>query len=47
MKQLIITLGLIMLGLGIFRMMITGEGSMYQVTREMLLSAKEAYECTN
>ena len=46
MKQLIVTLGLILLGLGIYKMMVTDGNSLYNVTLRTLISMKEAYLCT-
>lgn len=45
-KQLIITIGLIILGLGIFRMMITDDNSLLKSVVKVLQYEKEAYLCT-
>ena len=47
MKQLIVTIGLILLGVRIFGMMVTDQGSLYNASCEALKAVKEAYECTN
>ena len=47
MKQLIVVLGLALLGLSIFRMMIIDSNSMYRAASESLRSVKEYYLCTN
>ena len=47
MKQLIVTLGLVLLGLRIFGMMITDENSLYKAASNAISSQKEAYVCTN
>ena len=47
MKQLIVTLGLMLLGIRIFGMMITDEGSLYKASINAIASQKEAYVCTN
>ena len=47
MKQLIITLGLLLLGIRIFGMMISDEGSLYKASLGVLQAQKEAYVCTN
>ncbi len=46
MKQLIITIGLIILGLGIFGMMITDDNSLFKSVVKVLQYEKEAYLCT-
>ena len=46
MKQLIITIGLIILGLGIFGMMITDDNSLFKSVVNVLQYEKEAYLCT-
>ena len=46
MKQLIITLGLVLLGLGIFRMMVTDKDSLYHLSVKAISDTKEAYLCT-
>lgn len=46
MKQLIITIGLILLGLSIFRMMVTDRNSLYNTSLRMISETKEAYLCT-
>ncbi len=47
MKQLIVTLGLMLLGIRIFGMMVTDEGSLYRAAADAIASQKEAYVCTN
>lgn len=47
MKQLIVALGLALLGLNIFHMMITDSRSMYNAAAESLISVKEYYQCMN
>ncbi len=47
MKQLIVTLGLMLLGLRIFGMMITDDGSLYEKTARGIGEMKEAYVCMN
>ena len=47
MKQLIVTLGLALLGLSIFSMMITDSNSMYNAASDSLRSVKEYYLCMN
>ena len=47
MKQLIVTLGLMLLGLRIFGMMITDENSLYKASASAISAQKEAYVCTN
>ncbi len=47
MKQLIVAVGLALLGLCIFRMMITDSSSMYNIASDSLRSVKEYYICTN
>ncbi len=47
MKQLIVTLGLMLLGMRIFGMMITDDNSMYKASLNAISSQKEAYVCTN
>ena len=46
MKQLIVTIGLIIMGLGIFRLMITDHDSLYNTSLNALRETKEAYLCT-
>lgn len=47
MKQLIVTLGLALLGLNIFNMMMTGSGSLYSTCADSLRNVKEYYICMN
>lgn len=47
MKQLIVAVGLALLGLGIFRMMITDSNSLYNAASDSLYHIKEYYLCTN
>ena len=47
MKQLIVVVGLALLGLNIFRMMIMDSYSIYNAASDSLRSVKEYYLCTN
>lgn len=47
MKQLIVVLGLALLGLNIFNMMVSGENSMYRAASDSIRNIKEYYICTN
>ena len=47
MKQLIVTLGLALLGLNIFRMMMFGDGSLLNTASRAIEETKEYYVCTN
>ncbi len=47
MKQLMVTVGLMLLGIIIFSLMMNGPGSLYEVSREAVNAAKEAYPCMN
>ena len=47
MKQMIITVGLLILGTVIFSMMMNGPDSLYQVSQEAVNAAKEVYGCMN
>ncbi len=47
MKQLIIVVGLALLGLNIFNMMITDRNGLYHAASDSLRSVKEYYLCTN
>jgi len=47
MKQLIVTVGLALLGLHIFHMMILDSNSLYHTASDSLTSVKEYYLCTN
>lgn len=47
MKQLLITLGLMLLGIRIFGMMITDDDSLYKASVNAISNQKEAYVCTN
>ena len=46
-KQLIVAVGLALLGLSIFNMMITDRNSLYNAAADSLRSVKEYYICTN
>ena len=46
MKQLIVTVGLILLGLGIFRLMVTDSNSLYNASLRAINESREAYLCT-
>lgn len=47
MKQLIVTVGLLILGIQVFSMMMLGPDSLYEVSREAVNASKEEYQCTN
>lgn len=47
MKQLIVVVGLALLGLNIFRMMIVDSNGIYNAASDSLRSVKEYYICTN
>ena len=47
MKQLIVTLGLALLGLNIFRMMMIGDGSLFSAASRAIEETREYYVCTN
>ena len=47
MKQLIVAVGLALLGLNIFRMMIMDSNSLYHAASDSLRSVKEYYLCKN
>lgn len=47
MKQLIVALGLALLGLNIFNMMINESDSLYRAAADSLIAVKEEYICTN
>ena len=47
MKQLIVTVGLLILGLIIFSLMMNGPDSIYEVSREAVNTAKEELQCMN
>ncbi len=47
MKQLIVVVGLALLGLNIFHMMIMDSNSLYHAASDSLRSIKEYYLCTN
>ncbi len=47
MKQLIVTVGLVLLGLAVFRMMVTDSHSLYRTAAEAITQTKEYYECKN
>ena len=47
MKQLIVAVGLALLGLSIFHMMITDNNSMMNAASDSLRSVKEYYSCMN
>ena len=47
MKQLIVTVGLLILGVIIFSMMMTGPDSLYEVSKDAVNAAKEEYQCMN
>ncbi|MBQ6089076.1 MAG: hypothetical protein IJK95_05920 [Firmicutes bacterium] len=45
MKQLIISVGLLILGVIIFSMMMNGPGSLFEVSKEAVNAAKEELQC--
>ncbi len=47
MKQLLITVGLLFLGIVVFDMMMNGPDSLFEVSREAVNAAKEGYSCMN
>lgn len=47
MKQLIVCVGLALLGLNIFHMMILDSNSLYHAAGDSLKGIKEYYQCTN
>ena len=47
MKQLIVALGLALLGLSIFRMMTIGDGSLLSTASRAIEETREYYICTN
>ena len=47
MKQLIVTVGLLLLGIQIYSMMMLGPDSLYEVSSEAVNAAKEEYQCMN
>ena len=47
MKQLIVALGLALLGLSIFRMMTIGDGSLLGTASRAIEETREYYICTN
>ena len=46
-KQFIVTVGLALLGLMIFRMMITDSHGMYKAVCGVISQTRECYECRN
>lgn len=47
MKQLIVTVGLVLLGIAVFNMMVTDSHSLYNTAAEAIKQTKEYYECMN